>query len=309
MRQPIAFVTAEWSPAAHDGLRKLGYDVRTGGWGRTGRALERDELVAEAASAAVLIVEVERVDDAVLGALPDVEVVCSARGTPSNVDIDACTRRRIPVLYAPARNAESVADFVIGLILACCRGISAGERHLRGTGWLVGDRLPYLHFRGPELARLTLGLIGYGAIGQRVAVRAEHGFGMRVLHHDPYQPDSGVDLATLLGTADVVSLHCTRSAQSRGLIDADALAAMKPGSYLINTAGGDMVDEAALLAALESGRLAGAALDVFGTEPLPPDSPLLRAPRLVVTPHLAGAADDVVAHHAEMICDDLALLA
>jgi D-3-phosphoglycerate dehydrogenase / 2-oxoglutarate reductase len=250
MRKPTAFVSAEWSPAGHEGLRKLGYDVRAGGWGWTGRVLEPAELVAEAAGAAVLIVEVERVDDAVLDELPDVEVVCTARGTPSNVDVDACTRRRIPVLYAPARNAESVADFVIGLILSCCRGISAGERHLRANGWLVGERLPYLHFRGPELARLTLGLIGYGAIGQRVAVRAEHGFGMRVLHHDPYQPDRGVDLPTLLGTADVVSLHCTRSAQTRGLIDGAALATMKPGSYLINTAGGDMVDEGALVAAL-----------------------------------------------------------
>jgi phosphoglycerate dehydrogenase-like enzyme len=256
----------------------------------------------------VLIVEVETVDDAALDALPDVEVVCAAGGVPSNVDVEACTRRRIPVLYAPARNADSVADFVIGLILACCRGISAAERHLRRDGWLVGDRAPYLHFRGPELARLTLGLIGYGAVGQRVAARATNGFGMRVIHHDPYQPGS-VDLPTLLRTADVVSLHCTRSARTRGLIDAAALASMKPTAYLVNTAGGGMVDEAALLAALESGALAGAALDVFEAEPLPAGSPLLRADRLVLTPHLAGAAEDVVTHHTEMICDDLALLA
>jgi len=205
-----------------------------------------------------------------------------------------------------------VADFVIGLILACCRGISAGERHLRGAGWLVGDQVPYLHFRGPELAGLTLGLIGYGAVGQRVAARAENGFGMHVIHHDPYRSDAdagSVDLPTLLATADVVSLHCTRSPQTRAIIDAAGLAMMKPTSYLINTAGGDMVDEGVLVAALNAGRIAGAALDVFATEPLPADSPLRTADRLVLTPHLAGAADNVAAHHAEMICDDLALIA
>ncbi|HEY0700082.1 MAG TPA: NAD(P)-dependent oxidoreductase [Micromonospora sp.] len=313
MTAPLAYVTAEWPEVGHEGLVRLGYRIRTGGWGSTGDALDPEQLIAAAAGASVLVVEVERVDDQVLAALPDVEVVCTARGTPSNVDLAACSRRGIPVLNTPGRNADSVADYVIGLIIAGCRGISAGERHLRSTGWLVGGQVPYLHFRGPELGRMTLGLIGYGEIGQRVAARAERGFGMRVLHHDPFRTDDSgegaVDLPTLLRTADVVSLHCTRSPQTVNLIDAAALALMKPTAYLVNTAGGGMVDEAALLAALDAGDLAGAALDVFATEPLPADSPLLRDDRLLLTPHLAGAADDVAAHHAEMICADLALLA
>lgn len=310
---PIAYVTAEWPQAAVSSLADLGYQARTGGWGRTGQVLTADRLAAEAAGASVLVVEVERVDAGLLAALPDLRVVCTARGTPTNVDVAACTDRNLPVLSAPGRNADSVADFVIGVLICGLRRIPAAERHLRDVGWLVGDDLPYLHFRGPELAGRTLGLIGYGAIGRRVAARARDGFGMRVIHHDPFrlaEPDgTGVTLPTLLATADVVSLHCTRSPGTANLIDAAALALMKPGSYLINTAGGGMVDEAALLAAVESGALAGAALDVFGTEPLPPDSPLLRCDRLLLTPHLAGAATDVAAHHAELICADLARLA
>ncbi|MGA8113093.1 MAG: NAD(P)-dependent oxidoreductase [Actinocatenispora sp.] len=308
MTAPIAFVTAEWPESGHRALRELGYEVRAGGWGVTGRALDTAELVAAAAGAAVLIVEVERVDDEVLDGLPDVQVVCTARGTPSNVDIEACTRRRIALLNTPARNADSVADFTMGLILSCARGISAGERHLRDSGWLVGDQVPYLHFRGPELYGRTLGLVGFGEVGKRVATRAERGFGMRVVHHDPYQT-GGVDLPTLLRTSDVVSLHCARSEQTRHLIDGAALSLMKPTSILVNTAGGDMVDPVALVAALTGNRLAGAALDVYPEEPLPADSALLGTERLILTPHLAGAAQDVAEHHTEMICDDLALLA
>ncbi len=308
MTTPIAFVAAEWPESGHTALRELGYQVRTGGWGETGRALDTAGLIDAAAGAAVLVVEVETVDDEVLDALPDVQVVCTARGTPSNVDIEACTRRRIPVLHAPGRNADSVADFTLGLILSCCRAISAGERHLRDSGWLVDGQVPYLHFRGPELRGATLGLIGYGAVGQQVAARAAHGFGMTVIHHDPMR-DDGVTLPALLRQADVVSLHCTRSTQTRQLIDAAALALMKPTSVLVNTAGGDMVDTTALLDALAHRRIAAAALDVFPVEPLPVDSPLLREGRLVLTPHLAGAAADVAAHHAALICHDLGQIA
>ena len=314
MTRPLAFVTAEWPASGVGALTELGFEVATGGWGVTGQALDFAGLVRAAAGACVLIVEVETVSDRLLDQLGDVSVVAAARGTPSNVDVAACTRRRIPVLHTPGRNAASVADFVIGLIVSCCRGISAGERRLRSAGWMVDGEVPYRHFRGPELAGLTLGLIGFGAVGQRVAAQAAGGLNMRVIHYDPYATGEGAvsvpaGLDTLLRTADVVSLHCSRSPQTRGLIGAAELAAMKPSSYLINTAGGGIVDETALLDALQRGTIAGAALDVFATEPLPPDSPLLRCERLVLTPHLAGAASDVAAHHAAIICDDLARIA
>ncbi|MCW2778332.1 MAG: 3-phosphoglycerate dehydrogenase [Frankiales bacterium] len=296
-----ALVTAELTDDGEARLRDLGYEVVRAGWGTTRQPLDRAAYVAAAAGAALLLTEIETVDRAVLDALPDVRLVGTARGGPVNVDLVACADRGVPVLYTPARNADSVADFTLGVLLSLVRGISASERHLREQGWLVDGELPYLHFRGPELAGRVLGVVGHGAIGRRVAQRARDGFGMRVLVHDPVAADS-VPLDVLLQESDVVTLHCPRSAATRGLVD---VGRMRPGSYLVNTAGGGIVDEDALVDALRSGRLAGAALDVFATEPLPRDSPLLTTPGLLLTPHLAGAADDVVRHHTDLLCDDV----
>ena len=299
-----ACVTAEFTDEGVARLGSLGYEVARTGWGATRQALGSDGYLAAASGSALLVTEIEVVDAALLEALPDLRLVATARGGPVNVDLDACAVRGIPVIFTPARNADSVADFVLGMLLCLARGISAADRHLRDEGWLVGDELPYLHFRGPELAGRTLGVVGYGAVGRRVAQRARDGFGMRVVFSDPFA-DGGIELDELLSEADVVSLHCPRLPATRGLIDAEALARMRPGAYLINTAGGGIVDEDALAAALTRGALAGAALDVFATEPLPRDSPLLSTPHLLLTPHLAGAALDVVRHHSDMICDDV----
>ena len=285
-------------------LEALGYEVVRAGWGATRQALDRSGLLAAAAGSSLLVTEIEEVDAEVLDALPELRLVATARGGPVYVDLPAWASREIPVVFTPARNADSVADFVIGVLLSLTRGIGVAERHLRAESWDVGGELPYLHFRGPELSRLRLGLVGYGAIGQRVAQRARDGFGMSVAFHDP-AVDGGIGLEELLGQSDVLSLHCPRSAATRGLLDAAAISRLPRGAYVVNTAGGGIVDEAALVDALRSGHLAGAALDVFVTEPLPRDSALLTAPNLLLTPHLAGAALDVVRHHTEMICADV----
>lgn len=299
-----ALVTAELTDDGVRRLQALGYEVVRRGWGSTRQPLSPEQYAEAARGADLLLTEIETVDRAVLDAAPSVRLVGTARGGPVNVDLAACAERGVPVLYTPARNADSVADFTIGLLLSLVRGIGAAERQLRGDGWLVDGELPYLHFRGPELARRVLGIVGHGAIGQRVAQRARDGFGMTVLVCDPAVADA-VPLTTLLSSSDVVSLHCPRLPSTHGLLDAAALARMRPGAYLVNTAGGGIVDEQALVDALHAGHLGGAALDVFATEPLPRDSPLLTAPRLVLTPHLAGAADDVVRHHTDLLCDDV----
>lgn len=299
-----ALVTAE---ITDDGVRRLaalGYDVTRAGWGVDRQVLPEPAFVTAAAGCSLVLTEIEVVSAAVLEALPDLRLVGTARGGPVNVDATACQARGIPVLYTPGRNADSVADYVIGLLLSATRGIGAAERHLRGTGWHVGDELPYLHFRGPELSRLRIGIVGMGAIGRLVAQRLTGGFGCRVAFHDP-MVEGSLPLDELLATSDVVTLHCPRSPATAGLLGARELALMPTGSYVVNTAGGGIVDETALVEALRSGHVAGAALDVFGTEPLPRDSPLLSAPGLVLTPHLAGAADDVVRHHTDMLVGDV----
>lgn len=310
-----ALVTAELSAGGRAGLASLGYEVVHDGWGATGAVLDRDAFIAAATGAALVVVEIEAVDDAVLEALPEVRIVASARGLPTNVDLAAASARGIPVLHTPGRNAASVADFTIGLILAESRSLARGQDHLRRVGWDVEGELPYLHFRGPELAGRTLGLVGYGAVGREVARRAVGGFGMRVLVSDPYvaeveRPVEAVSLEQLLQESHVVSLHCALTPATTGMIGERELALMRRDAVLVNTARAGVVDEGALVAALVDGRLAGAALDVFWSEPLPRSHPLLSLDNVTVTPHLAGAADDVVDHHCAMIIDDVqALLA
>ncbi len=303
-----ALVTAEFTADGQRRLEALGYEVVRAGWGVTGEALDREAYVRAAAGAQLLVTEIEAVDAAVLARLPDVRVVATARATPVNVDAAACAARGIPVVSTPARNAASVADFTIGLLLILVRRIGAAEHALRERGWGAGPDLPYLRFRGPELEGRTLGLVGLGAVGRQVRRRAERGFGMRVLHCDPHVA-GGLALDDLLACSDVVSLHCPRGPETDGLLDRRRLGLLPRGAYLVNTAGGGIVDEEALVEALAEGRLGGAALDVFAREPLPRDSPLLTAPRLVLTPHVAGAADDVVRHASDLICDALERLA
>ena len=310
-----ALVTAELSVEGRVRLQALGYDVVEDGWGTTRQVLEPEALVAAGTGASLLVVEIEAVDAKVLHALPEVRIVASARGLPTNVDLAAASAKGIPVLHTPGRNAASVADFTLGLILAQCRSIARGQDHLRRVGWHVDGELPYLHFRGPEMEGRTLGLVGYGAVGREVARRAIGGFGMRVVVSDPHvdhvvAPAEAVALARLLAESHVVSLHCPLTPATAGLIAAPELAAMRPGAVLVNTARAGIVDEAALVAALVEGRLAGAALDVFWNEPVPRDHPLLWLDNVTITPHLAGAADDVVTRHSAMIAADVeALLA
>ncbi len=305
-----ALVTAELSADGQARLEAFGYDVVRTGWGVTRQVLDPEDLVAAGRAATLLVVEIETVDGAVLDALPDVRIVATARGAPSNVDLAAATARGVPVVHTPARNAASVADFTMGLIIAQCRSLARGQDHLRRVGWHVDGEVPYLHFRGPELAGRTLGLVGYGAVGREVARRAAGGFAMRVLVSDPYvaapdPPAQAASLIELLAESDVVSLHCPLTPETTGLIDAAALKAMRPHAVLVNTARAAVVDEVALVHALGRRAIAGAALDVYWHEPLPREHPLLTLDHVTLTPHLAGAADDVVIHHSAMVVDDV----
>lgn len=296
-----ALVTAEFTAQGVARLEALGYEVVRAGWGVTRQVLDRAGLIAAAAGSSLVLTEVESVDAEVLDALPELALVGTARGGPVNVDREACAARGIPVLFTPARNADSVADFTVGTMLSLVRGVDAASRHLRATGWDVGGELPYLHFRGPELSGLTVGVVGYGAIGYRVTQRLRDGFGTNVIVHDPVQ-GLGPTLVELAERVDVLTLHCPRVPDTQGIVDAALLERLGRG-WVVNTAGGGIVDEAALCDALDAGALRGAALDCFATEPLPRDSRLLSTPGLLLTPHLAGAADDVVTHHTDQLCD------
>lgn len=305
-----ALVTAEFQPDGLDELQRLGYDPVHAGWGVTRRALSRDALISALEDAEILICELELVDGAVLAAAPSLRLVASCRGNPTNVDLAAAAEHSVVVLATPGRNAISVADFTLGLLLHHARRIGRSERQLREDGWMTDGDLPYFHFRGPELDGRTIGLVGLGAIGRLVADRAR-GFGMNVVAYDPFVRETppGIELVSLvdlLTRSHVVSIHCPLTPETEGLIGEQELGRMRDDAILVNTARAAVVDEDALLTALRDGAVGGAALDVFWSEPLAPDHPIRDLDQVTITPHVAGAADDVQRHHARMILDDIA---
>ena len=257
-----------------------------------GDAWPRARWLAEAADAEALVCLLgDRVDDAALAALPRLRVVANYAVGYDNVDLAAATARGVTVTNTPDVLTEATADFTWALLLAAARRLGDGERLVRAGAWRGWT--PEL-LLGAELGGRTLGIVGLGRIGAAVARRA-HGFGMRVIAADtrggtPAAPGvTGITLDALLAEADVISLHCPLFEENRGMIDAKAIARMKPTAILINTSRGPLVNEADLAAALNSGRLAGAALDVLSSEPPTPDNPLLTAKNCIVTPHIAWA--------------------
>lgn len=257
-----------------------------------------DALVEVVREADVLLTHLAPVTARVLEAAPRLRVVGSVRGGPVNIDVAAATRRGVPVAYLPGRNLGAVAEYAVGVMVALPRGVGASSRALAEGRW--DSRWFRIDRAGPELAACTVGLVGAGAIGLRVAELLQ-AFGSTVLVHDPYADEQvlrerglePVALEDLLGRSDLVSLHARLTDDTRGLMGTEAFAAMKPGGYLVNTARGELVDQAALLEALDSGRLAGVATDVFDPEPPDPDDPLLRRDDVLATPHLAGASQQV----------------
>ncbi len=306
-----ALVLAEFDTQAVPLLESLGYVVELAGWGQTHHALSEERLQELIRDVSLLVVEVEQVTASVMDAAKELELIAACRGNPSNVDVAEATLRGIPVLHAPGRNTESVADFTLGLILAIGRSICEADRHLRTTGWHVEGKIPYFHFRGPELSGRSVGLVGCGQIGRALASRLQ-ALQMDVLAYDPYADTEELDglvemvaLESLLRRSDFVSLHVPATKETKEMIGAAEIAKMKPGAFLINTARAAVVDEEALFEALQNGGLGGAALDVFWQEPLPADSRWLELDNVVLTPHIAGAAHDVKIHQSAMIIDDV----
>jgi D-3-phosphoglycerate dehydrogenase len=272
------------------------------------------EIAEHATETEVLVVQGAPVTDGVLDAAPRLKLVCCARGGPVNVDVDALAAREISLITTPGKNAEAVADQTLAFLVMLARGFPKAQGFLQ-AGNQVADNWEGSKFVGHDLRGHALGLVGYGRVGQRVAHRAI-AFGMDVLVYDPYldfgSAGPGVEqadsLEELLGRSDFVSLHARATAENANLIDAAAFAAMRPGAFLVNTAREALVDEDALDDALASGRLAGAALDVF--QPAPPGlHPLLRHENVILTPHIGGATHETFWQAAEMIAEEITRLA
>jgi D-3-phosphoglycerate dehydrogenase len=264
-----------------------------------------ERLKGEMEAAHALIVRSEtQVTEDLMAAAPQLVLVARAGIGVDNIDVDAATRRGVAVVNAPGANTVSAAEQTFALLLALLRRVTLAVQSMRSGGW---DRKRFI---GTELDGKTLSAFGLGRIGQRVA-RIARAFGMEVLACDPYvsrelAAELGVSLTTLedaLQRADVVSLHMPLTEDTRRMINAERLALMKPTAVLVNTARGGLVDEEALVQAVESGRVAGAALDVFDKEPLPADSPLRSSDKIVITPHLAASTAEAQERVATEICE------
>lgn len=270
------------------------------------------QVIDASAGCDVLIVQGAAVTDDVLAASPAMRLVGCARGGPVNVDLAAASTRGIPVVTTPGKNADAVAELAMAFMVMLARRLPEIARYVDDGGEFSHDNYEGANWFGHDLAGHTLGLVGFGQIGHRVAIRAR-AFAMDIVVFDPYVDPSTieqagcrpVDLPTLLRSVDFISLHARASADNRGLIGRSEIAALRRGSYLVNTARDILVDEAALADGLRSGHLAGVALDVASPSPATGRHPLLEFPNVIIATHIGGATHETLHHGAEMLAAEI----
>ena len=289
------------APEAGRTLARAGHKIQA-----FSKKLDLPALIAACAGCQALIVRsATDVTAGLIAACPELQVVGRAGVGTDNIDVDAATRQGVLVVNAPTGNTIAAAEHALGLMLALARNIPQASSTLRQGRWERAQ------FRGVELMGKTLGILGLGRVGSAVALRAQS-LGMRVLGYDPYlNPDNviaGVVLADsreVFAQSDFLTLHLPLSAETRGFINHETLAMMKPGIRIINTARGGLIVEEALISALTTGQVAGAALDVLAEEPCT-DSPLFELENVIITPHLGASTEEAQAQVATEVARQVA---
>jgi phosphoglycerate dehydrogenase-like enzyme len=283
----------------HPALERLaaaGFDVVLGPAGQMPTA---EDLVKLLPGCVGWLAGVERIGDDVLAAATDLRVITRNGTGVDAIDLDAARRRGIDVRRAEGANARGVAELAIGLILAIARSIPFSDAAIKAGGW---ERR-----KGIELEGKTLGIVGCGKIG-RIVAHLARGLGMHVVGHDPFAKDSAdlplLAIDDLLAASDVITLHCPPPADGRPLLDARRLGLTKPGVLVVNTARHELIDIPALVAAIDRGHVAGAALDVFDAEP-PVERAHLASGRIIATPHVGGLTDESVDRAVDVAVDNL----
>lgn len=288
--RPRVFATRALPGAA---FQRLASEVELAVWPGAGAPPPEALRAGAAGCQGLLCMLTDRVDGALLAACPTLRVVSSCSVGVDHVDLEAARERGVAVGHTPGVLTETTADLAFALLLAAARRVVEADRFVREGAWTPERRWEPELLLGRDLYGATLGVIGLGAIGRAVARRAA-GFGMRVLGWSRSRREVpgvvGVDLEALLAESDFVTLHVALAPETRGLLDRAALARMKPGAILVNTARGGIVDETALAEALASGRVGAAGLDVFEEEPLPAASPLRALSNVVLLPHIGSAS-------------------
>jgi D-3-phosphoglycerate dehydrogenase len=305
-----ALITCEVTTEFLASLNERNIKFELSGWGQNGITLRDSELVAKAQNCEIVIVEIEELNRKVLESLPNLKFVGVSRGTPVNVDLGFCGQQKIPVVHTPGRNADSVADYCLAMMLDLSRKLTSSSRHLSNEGWLFDGKLPYLEFRGREIGNLVVGLYGFGQIGVRVAQRLINGFGATVYYFDPFVESSSYatkvnSLDELFEISDIVSLHAPVVAGTENSVDRALLKKLGPEGILISSARAKLVVEEDLYQALKTREIASAGIDVFWKEPIEKTDRWLALPNVTCTPHIAGASLDVVSNHCETILNGI----
>lgn len=305
-----ALITCEVTTEFLASLKERNIQYELFGWGQNGMTLSDSELVAKAQNCEIVIVEIEELNRKVLESLPNLKFVGVSRGTPVNVDLGFCDQQKIPVVHTPGRNADSVADYCLAMMLDLSRKLTSSSRHLSNEGWLFDGKLPYLEFRGREIGNLVIGLYGFGQIGVRVAQRLINGFGATVYYFDPFVESSSYatkvsSLEELFEISDIVSLHAPVVSGTENSVDRALLKKLGPEGILISSARAKLVVEEDLYQALKTREIASAAIDVFWSEPIEKTDKWLGLPNVICTPHIAGASLDVVSNHCETILNGI----
>jgi D-3-phosphoglycerate dehydrogenase len=315
------------SPFTESGLRALhnseDLEIIYENWRETGFLyFDEDELIEKLNSTEIdiFITEADEVDSDVLEKT-NLKLIGSTRGTPVNIDHETALEKGIPIIYTPFRNADAVADLSVAMMLSQARKLIELDRFLRDGKFDVSDldEDGFANFLtkyvGVELGGLTIGIIGFGQIGQRVGKRLFHGFGSKIIYYDPYISQdhtvvaeikaTKVDLTTLMKTSDMITIHTPPIEETEELINDEMFRLMKPTAHFFNLSRSFCIDEDALFDALENNRIAGAGLDVFDDEPVDSDNRFLQFDNVTVMPHFGGNTRDVIIHQTNMIVEDI----
>ncbi|MBP3039442.1 2-hydroxyacid dehydrogenase [Bacillaceae bacterium Marseille-Q3522] len=327
------FFTAEYSENELKPLYKIG-DVVLDGWALGLPKIPEKELMEKTKDADIIIVSYDDITRNVIENAPNLKLIACTRATPVNVDMKAAKERGIPVIYTPGRNSDSTTEFTIGLILSIARNIPMAYKALKEgkyTGdpnsvkhtksglkadviWDMKADAPYMVFKGTQLKGKTLGIVGYGSIGRRVG-KIARAFGMSLIIFDPFVcpidiGEIGVEkvenLEDLMKNSDFITCHMKVTPETTGVISKDMISLMKPTAYFINSSRGAILDESALIQALKDKRIAGAAFDVYASEPISKEHPYVtELDNVVITPHIAGATNDVLVNHTIQVVSDV----
>ncbi|MBN2098631.1 MAG: 2-hydroxyacid dehydrogenase [Dehalococcoidia bacterium] len=305
-------ILAPFAQSVLDGMKQR-LDVIHENWMDTKRLLSSQEFIRriQEEDIPILVVEADFVQRGVFEEASRLKFLGVCRADVVQIDVVAATEHGIPVVNTPARNAVAVAELTIGLMLSLLRRIPSAHNMVSLGKW-VDPTDAYFHMRGGELWGRTIGIVGFGAVGQQVAKRLA-AFDSNLLAYDPYVgPErmreldtSKVDLDELMRQSDIVTVHCTTTPETVGLISTHRLSLMKPTAFFVNAASAYVVDEDALIRVLKERRIAGAAFDVYKNWPVKADDPILKLENVVLTPHIGGATDESVLRHSQMMAADI----